>query len=334
MKFWYLVVLTLAVGAGSLLAQSTTAFGNPTNSLQLQIRLTNAGDLVNLAKVELFKGDMPMPTAYANSRGEVDWINLPNGSYSVRVMLPGYLPGEASIELMGGGARQIFVMLEPDPNAVRDTTVIPDDPLVSVRYLAAPEKARKELERARQARRRGDCKSAIKYGKKAIEIAPTFAVAHVETGMCELTQGKLKDAEESFNAAIKADPEFLYGYIGLSNVEVKKQQWNEAAKILGLANKAQPNRAEPFYELARIQLQTGHLDKAELAAKTALTKDYTRIPDLPFLLARVYVMEGKNEEAVKCLRQIVDLNPGSAIGDRAQKSIEMLRNSEVKTNKP
>ncbi|HEX6879082.1 MAG TPA: tetratricopeptide repeat protein [Terriglobales bacterium] len=307
-----------------LFAQARPVFGNPTNSLTVQIRLSNAGDPLNLAKVMLSKSDMPLPDAYANSRGEVSWVSLPNGSYSVRVELPGYLPGEESVELMGGGSRHMIVMLHPDPNAMRPSTIAPEDPLVSAAYLAAPEKARKELDKSRESRLRGDCGNAVKHGKKAIELAPTFALAYVETGMCQTSLKHFDDARASFNTAIERDPKFLYGYIGLADLEVKQEHWNEAAQVLGKANQAHPDRAEPFYELSKIQLQTGHLDKAELAAKTALTKNYTRIPDLPFLLARIYVLEGKNDEAIKSLKEIADRNPDNAIGERARKSLETL----------
>jgi tetratricopeptide (TPR) repeat protein len=235
------------------------------------------------------------------------------------------LPGEESIELMGGGARHLIVMLYPDPKASGVSDVPTDDPLVSVGYLAASEKARKEVDEARKARRKGNCKSAIGHGKKAIEIAPTFALAYVETGMCQLMEADMSAAESSFQGAIQQDPKFLYGYIGLAHVQIKREHWNDAARALGQANQADPDRAEPFYELAKLQLRTGHLDKAELAAKTALTKDYTRIPDAPFLLARVYLLEGKKMEAIECLQKIADTNSAGEIKERAQRSIEMIR---------
>jgi tetratricopeptide (TPR) repeat protein len=328
-------ILIVSIWSGILSAQSNRgAFGNPTNTLEVQIKSTNSGDLTNLARVELFKGDMPMPATYANSRGEVTYVNLTDGSYGVRVTVPGYLPAEESAELSGGTTRHLIVLLHPDPNAIRGTTIAPEDPVVSARYLAAPEKARKELENAREARRKGDCKSAIAHGKKAVSIAPDFAVAYAETGMCQVLQNDLGSAKESFDLAIQKDPKFLYGYIGLANVEAKRKNWNDAAKALGLANKAQPDRAEPFYELARLQLETGHLDKAELAAKTALTKDSTRLPDLQFLLARIYVLQGKQQEAMNWLQEIANKNPDNEVGERARHSIEVLQKADqVKVKK-
>lgn len=251
-------------------------------------------------------------------------MNLANGSYRVRVELPGYQPGEEAVELMGGTSRRVIVMLYPDPNSVRGVTIVPDDPVISAKFLAAPEKARNELSQAREARQRGDCKSAIKHGKKATEIAPDFAIAYVETGMCELDMGALDKARESFKSAIERDPKLLYGYIGLSHVEAKAKRWNEAAQALGTANKVQPDRAEPFYELARLQLQTGHPDKAEMAAKTALSKDHSRLPDLPFLLARIYVLENRNDEAVKLLREIEKTSSDNAVKERAKRSLQLL----------
>ena len=319
-----LVLFALLLLSGRLSAQSRPVFGNPTNSLEVQIRLANAGDPLDLARVELFKAEMPLPATYANSRGEVKWVNLSDGSYTVRVVLPGYLPGEESTELMGGATRHMIVMLHPDPDAVRGASVSSEDPLVSARFLAAPEKARKELVAAREARGRGDCKSAIGHAKKAAEVAPDFVLAYVEKGMCQLTLAQLDDARQSFDRAIEHDPKFLYGYIGVSNVEAERQRWKEAVDALAQANKVQPDRAEPFYQLAQLQMKTGHLDKAELAAKTAMTKDYSRLPDLPFLLARVYVLEGKKGEAIKCLQEISDKNPQNDIGERARRSLNAL----------
>ncbi len=321
-----LLAAVLLSATSVLFAQARPVFGNPENSLTVQIKLSNAGDPLNLAKVMLSKSDMPLPDAYANSRGEASFVNLSNGSYTVRVELPGYLPGEESIELMGGTSRHVIVMLHPDPNSIRPSTIAPEDPLVSAAYLAAPEKARKELDKSRESRLRGDCGDAVKHGKKAIELAPEFALAYVETGMCQTALKRFDEARVSFNTAIERDPKFLYGYIGLADLETKQQRWNEAAQVLGKANQVHPDRAEPFYELAKIQLQTGHLDKAELAAKTALTKNYTRLPDLPFLLARIYVLEGKNDDAIKSLNEIAERNPDNALGERARKSLESLTN--------
>jgi tetratricopeptide (TPR) repeat protein len=220
-------------------------------------------------------------------------------------------------------------MLYPDPNAVRSANLIPEDPLVSAKYLAAPEKARKEVDSAREARQKGDCTEAVKHGKKATEIAPDFAIAYFETGSCQLELGKVDDARKSFQTSIEKDPKFLYGYIGLARAEKQQKKWNDAAQALGQANKAQPDRAEPFYELALLQLETGHPDKAELAARTALGKNHQYVPDLPFLLARIYVLEKKDEDAAKLLKEIADKNPNSELGQRAKRSLKLLEKANT-----
>jgi len=326
----HVVFAILTLSTGLLFAQSRPAFGNPTNSLKVEIRLADAGDPVDLVKVELARGDMSFPDTYANARGEASWGNLADGSYTVRVTVPGYVPGEASAELSNGIARQLTLVLQPDSGARGALSIITEDPLVSARLLAAPEKVRKEYENSRKARQRGDCDSAIQHSKKALVLAPDFLFAYLEIGMCQLSLGKLDEAEKSFQSAINQDSKSLYGYIGLSSVEIKRERWNEAAKILGLANKELPDRAEPFYELARLQIDVGRLDRAELAAKTALGKDYTRIPDAPFLLARIYVLQGKKEEALKCLQDIALKNPSNDIGTRARRSIDRLKPDDLK----
>jgi hypothetical protein len=41
-------------------------------------------------------------------------------------------------------------------------------------------------------------------------------------------------------------------------------------------------------------------------------------------MARVYVLEGKKGEAIKCLQEISDKNPQNDIGERARRSLNAL----------
>ncbi|HWR36820.1 MAG TPA: tetratricopeptide repeat protein [Clostridia bacterium] len=316
-----------------LIVASTASFAQFGNELQVRVRLAYGGDFSGLARVELFKGDMPWEHAYANSRGEVLWRGLPEGSYLVRVTLPGFTPEDYPVELYGSSSRTISLTLHADPNsAPADTAPSLDDPLVSVRFLAAPDGARKELQKARESRLKGDCKGALDHGRKATEIAPDFVLAYLESGLCQERVGELDAAQNSFETALAKDPKYLYSYLNLARVQARKKDYNGAAKTLALAAKAQPDRGEPFFEMARIQLDTGHTDVAEKAAKMALGKDWSHIPEMPFLLANIYVRQGDTVKAISSLQEFVDKAPNGPQADRAKRTIEQLK--QTKKNFP
>ena len=299
----------------------------PGAEVQIRIQLEYGGTLPAMAKVELLKGGMPFGADHSNLRGEVTFRGLARGSYTVRVDLEGFKPEEAPVEISTpSDTRFITIVLRPDPNATpADAGPSLDDPVISARMLAAPEKARKEVSKARESRLRGDCKKGLEQASKAAEIAPDFVLAHHEMGMCQISLDKLDDAKKSFETAIEKDPKYLYSYLTLARVLAKKKDLNGAASTLAAASKAQPDRGEPYYEMARLQFVTGDVLRAEKTAEMALQRDCSRITEMPFLIANIHLKKGDKAKAISSLEEFVAKSPNGPQAERAKAAIKNLK---------
>ena len=321
----FLIACVLLAGASGW-AQMLDSWG-PGAEVQVRLQLEYGGTLPPMAKVEIFKGDMPFGADTANTRGEVTFRGLARGSYTIRVNIPGYRLEEAPVEITtGGDTRFIPIVLRPDPNAAAvDLGPSLDDPLVSAGVLGAPDKARKELMKAHESRINGDCKKAIEQAKKAIEVAPGLVMAYQEMGMCQTSMGAIEDAQKSFETAILKDPKFLYAYLNLARVLARKKDWQGAAKTLAVASKQHPQRGEPYFEMAKLQLATNDPLRAEATAKMALERDCSRIPEMAFLMANIHAKNGNKEQAIASLEEFVRKNPDTPQSVRARYVIDQLK---------
>ena len=140
---------------------------------------------------------------------------------------------------------------------------------------------------------------AIAEFRKAIDLDPDFAAAHVGLGEVYLETGRLDDAENAANAALRIDANSQPARQLLDNIkqvrstqstqstgpsstasDVKKHydrgqaflnngQYNEAAAAFKRAIKADPNFADAHYSLGVAYLEMGALDDAKTAAEEA-----------------------------------------------------------------
>lgn len=308
-------------------AQILDNFG-PGAEIQVKIQLPYAAKISSIAKVELMKGDMPLGSDHANTVGEARFRGLKPGMYTVRVTMEGFKVEEQTVDLVTGtDTRQVFFHLSVDPSGASvDTGPSLEDPVVSVGVLRAPEKARKELNKARESRIDGDCKKAVEQAKKAAEIAPELVMAYQEMGMCQTSLGKIDDAQKSFETAIEKDPKFLYAYLNLARVLARKRKWQEATNTLAEASKQHPQRGEPYFEMAKLQLATNDPLRAEATAKMALARDCSRIPEIAFFMASLYMKNGDKAKAITTLQEFAQKNPDTPQAERAKLVVEQLKN--------
>ena len=83
-------------------------------------------------------------------------------------------------------------------------------------------------------------KEAEKFLRKAIEVAPNFAMAYSNLGNTLYDLGKLKEAEKFLRKAIDIDPYYVMAYSNLSNILKDLGKLKEAEKILIKAIEIKP----------------------------------------------------------------------------------------------
>jgi len=137
------------------------------------------------------------------------------------------------------------------------------------------EQAEQYFQRAYAAQMKGDLDEAVAYYRKSIECVPT-AEAHTFLGWTYSSQGDYKAAIRECQVAIRVDPEFGNPYNDIGSYLIKLGRHEEAIPWLRKAMAAA--RYEP--------------------------RHYPHVN-----LARVYVKQGKIQEALGELRRALELSP-------------------------
>src|SRR5207248_855728 len=118
---------------------------------------------------------------------------------------------------------------------------------VSATSLAAPEKARKNLEKGQEQEKKGKWTTAAEYFKKAIAAYPRYALAWVELGRTQVKQNNFLEAQQSFHQAVSQDSRFLAAYAELAPVAVVQKQWKELADVTDRLLQALPDSSPEFW---------------------------------------------------------------------------------------
>lgn len=108
----------------------------------------------------------------------------------------------------------------------------------------------------------GDAASAENTFRKATEVDPLFAPAHLDLGLAELKQGKLVDAIASIRRSLEIDPSSPGAHLFLGIAEYQSSHAEEAMVDLDKAIKEDPNSIQALTWLGIVELNTGHPDRA------------------------------------------------------------------------
>ena len=150
-----------------------------------------------------------------------------------------------------------------------------------------PEQALRYFQKGYEAQMQGDLDAAIEFYTKSIEIMPT-AEAHTFRGWALSFQGDYERAIAECHRAIEVDPDFGNPY-------------NDIGAYL--------------IELGRYEEAIPWLQKA-MTAKRYEPRHYPR-----FNLSRVYVKQGKIQEAISEIKAALELEPGYVL---ARKELHRL----------
>ena len=116
---------------------------------------------------------------------------------------------------------------------------------------------------------------AIKYFKKSLSLQPNFDLALNALGLTHFMQGEFQEAVGYFEKCLSINPEFT-----------------EAHNYLG-----------------SVYQELGHLDKAEVEFNKAISDESYLSRELPYYnLARLYLAQGKEEEALELVETSIEIN--------------------------
>lgn len=202
---------------------------------------------------------------------------------------------------------------------------------VSITSAAAPEAARKDLEKGRDLVKKDRWDDAEKLFEKAVEIYPRFAVAWFELGCVQFHKNDDAGARHSFGQALAADPQYVNPYQGLAQMAAQARHWEElfdaTGKWLALNPVSFPD-AWFFHGTADYYLQ--NFVAAERSARQGIKIDEARqVPKLEYLLGLVLMQRRDYPEAAEHMRQYMGLTTKPAEVEEAKKQLAEIARLSV-----
>lgn len=194
---------------------------------------------------------------------------------------------------------------------------------ISVTTAMAPPAARKAFEKGQQQEKQGKLENAQKSFENAVALYPKFAVAWFELGRMQIRKHDNAGARHSFEQSIAADPKYISPYLGLTQVATLEQNWRQLAEVSAGALALNPVTFPEVWlsnSMANYFLQ--NLTAAEKSARRGLLVDAGhQTPKLEYLLGLVLLAKHSYAEAVQHLQAFLSLSKEPAEIAEAQKQL-------------
>ena len=149
---------------------------------------------------------------------------------------------------------------------------------------------------------------AMRYFRRAVEIAPGFEPAQCNLGFALTAQGKTGEAIERFRLASQLTPTDPHAAYGLGVALRQTGRPDEASREFQRALRLQPGLVAAYAQIGDMLALGGHPDKACEQFRRALTIE-PRDADLRFKLGSALLLTNHPQEAARELREAVRLKP-------------------------
>lgn len=166
---------------------------------------------------------------------------------------------------------------------------------------------------------------AEKEFRRAIQIKPDEAKAHVSLGELLAKQGRLDEAEKELRRALQLKEDDPGAHDSLGNVMTLEGRWPEAEKEYRRAIQLKEDQPGTHYNLGRVLFMEGKQEEAEKEYRRAIQiKD--DIPNGHYNLGLVLQRQGKFGEAIPYFQTAMALLPaGDSLRDAMQMQISVCQ---------
>jgi tetratricopeptide (TPR) repeat protein len=311
-----LLCLTIAVLSASAMQAQTGSFGFDGRIVvpdphfdypPIEIRLLN----------DDFDG-RTIAYAYTEGTGSYAFKGLGEGTYYVAVHLDGYQDLIQRVDMtarVGFNLHGVNILLKP---------IVPE-PKVNAALTHENKQAVDAYGKAVNERAKGHLEAAAKLLETAVKLVPEYPDAHLELGEVYLELHRRVDAEKEFRTAHDLSPESLRALLDLGRLYLEEADVQLATgasqnsirplltrsrDLLGEAVIRNPNSAMAGYLLGTVHFRSASYDNAESELKRTLALDKGMAP-ARIMLANVYVVQQKWQNALDTLDQFIVENPSS-----------------------
>jgi Flp pilus assembly protein TadD len=128
--------------------------------------------------------------------------------------------------------------------------------------VVGPESAMDWHERGLELEDEGESEEAVGAYRRAVEIAPGFADAHLDLGRLLHERGQIAEAERHYRQALEARPEDATAAFNVGVALQDQERLREAAEAYVAALEIDPDLADAHYNLSGIYEALGERENA------------------------------------------------------------------------
>jgi len=140
----------------------------------------------------------------------------------------------------------------------------------------------------------GKFKEAAISTHKAIELKPDFVIAYLNLGNILKNLGQLEKAELYLRKAIELKPDFVDAHLNLGNILQSLSDYKEAELCIRKTIELKPDYAEAYLNLGNILKNLGKLEDAKLSYYKAIELK----PDLTSANCSISTLQYSNEDKI------------------------------------
>jgi tetratricopeptide (TPR) repeat protein len=164
---------------------------------------------------------------------------------------------------------------------------------------------------AAQYREQGDYDRAAQEYLKLIQLAPRFAPAYNELGVCYMRQGKLADAARALERAAQLAPTVAGVHLNLGIAYFRQERYDKAQAALERARKLEPGNGQALHLLGLSYVALKRYREAILPLQQALELTPDDI-SVKYNLASAYANQGELEKSEGILADLIRNHSDSA----------------------
>ena len=294
-------------------------------SISGNVVLPNGAFLNERARITLQTDRGIRSNVYTDNQGHFQFNGLTPTTYEIVVEPDGdrFEIARARVEVFPNSPSILNINLKEKGSSISRSaaTAISTGELDS----AIPAQAKKEFERASEASKSGRTEDAIGHLRNAIQLYPSYLMAHNDLGAQLLAQGKLDEAAAEFRRAIQIDSKAFNPCLNLGIVLVQQRKFSDAAETLKTALALQPNSPAALLYHGLALEGTNNLNGAEQELKIAHDLGGPNYAVALFHLGQIYMNKGQRAEARQAFESYVREAPGGPNAAQARKMIGILK---------
>ena len=318
MKGRMFVLFLLLVGFA--VAQRET--DNIIKRVRVRIAFENGG-CDDSTEVTLIGHSGPLTERATNDQCEVEFYNVPEGSYHVHVSSQSTPSADlGTIAMTSSASAEFEVQVKRPPQ--HDHFGVPASAFVSASDLGVPSRARKEFDRANELIAKQELAQAIQRLNKAISIYPSYAVAYNNLAVLYARLGESAREREALQKAISLNDHFALAYVNLGRMNLAAGDFPAAESALVKASEFDPADPMALILLSWAEFNQRHFDEVVATARKAhaLGKPHAFVHRVA---ARAFEQLQQGANAIAELEAFLQEEPTGPRADAARKELKTVK---------